>query len=232
MSRIKNSFRNITVSVVGQLFVVLMQFVSRTVFINVLGTKYLGLTALFTNIILMLSLSELGIGTAIVYKLYKPISDNDKHKIYLLMNFFKRVYQVVGLVVLCLGLLILPFLKSLINEDISFINIYLIFLLYLAQSVFSYFFFAYKTSLIDANQKSYITVGINYLFTFLSNVLQIVVLLSFKNFTAYVSVSIFTTILMNFVISKVCDKMYPYINKKTDIINIFFTFFVAHRTKI
>lgn len=216
MSRTKNSLRNMAVGIVGQIFVVLIQFVSRSVFIDILGAKYLGLTGLFTNIISMLALSELGVGTAIMYKLYKPISENDERKIYVLMKFFKKVYQIIGIVVLGLGLLLLPFLKTLINDDVSSINIYFIFLLYLAQSVSSYFFFAYKTTLIDANQKSYITVGINYLFVVLSHILQIIFLIVFKNFTIYVAISIVTTIIMNFVISRICDKMYPFINKKSD----------------
>lgn len=209
-----------SVSVVGQLLTVIFQFITRTIFINTLGTQYLGITGLFTNIVSMLSLTELGIGTAIIFKLYKPIEQNDEHKIYLLMNFYKKVYQIIGLVICIIGILLMPFLKLLIKEDVSFINIYLIFIMYLMQSVFSYLFFAYKSALIQANQKEYIITSITYLFQILSNVLQILCLVFFKSFTLFVVISIITTVLMNIVISKICDKMFPFINKKsTDRLN-------------
>jgi len=216
MSRTSNSIRNMTVSIAGQMLTVIFQFITRTVFINALGTQYLGITGLFTNIISMLSLTELGVGTAIIYKLYKPIEQNDEHRIYLLMKFYKAVYKIIGIAILVIGLIILPFLKSIIKDDISFVNIYFIFLLYLLQSVASYLFFAYKSALIHANQKEFITTGIGYVFVLISNILQIIALSIFKNFTLYVTISIFTTVAMNMVISIICDRMYPFINKKSN----------------
>lgn len=216
MSRTSNSIKNMSVSIAGQLLTVLFQFITRTALINSLGVEYLGISGLFTNIVSMLSLSELGIGTAIIFKLYKPIEENDEHKIFLLMNFYKRIYQIIGIVIFAIGIILMPFLSHLIKDDVSFINIYIIFFLYLMQSVFSYMFFAYKSALIQANQKEYITTGITYLFQILSNILQLVCLLALKDFTLFVLISIITTILMNIVISRICDKMYPFINKKSN----------------
>lgn len=216
MSRTANSVKNIITSILCQLLAVLLQFANRTVFIHMLGEEYLGVSGLFTNIISMLSLAELGVGTAIIYKLYKPIEKNDKHMIYLLMKFYKTVYRWISLVIFVAGLILMPFLKNIIKDDVTNINIYVIFFLYLIQSVSSYMFFAYKSALIQANQKEYITTIVSYIFILLANGLQIISLYILKSFTIYVAISIFTNICMNITISIICNRMYPFINIKCD----------------
>lgn len=216
MSRIKNSCKNLFTSAGGQLLVILLGFFTRSVFIGTLGTQYLGINGLFTNIVSMLSLADLGIGTAITFNLYKPILDNDKHKILLLMNLYKKVYIIIGFAILVLGICLIPILPYLIKGDISFINVNVIFILYLFQSVSSYMFFAYKSSLIKANQTEYIITGIGYFFTIVTNIMQILVLVVFNNFTLYIFTVIIFNILNNLAVAIKSDKLYPFIKEKTD----------------
>ncbi|MBE7020154.1 MAG: sugar translocase [Ruminococcaceae bacterium] len=216
MSRTKNSIKNAFTGIMGQILVIIMQFLTRTVFIYTLNEQYLGISGLFTNIISMLSLAELGVGTAIMYKLFKPIEEEDQHKIYLIMKFYKTVYRAIGLVILVIGLALMPFLKFFIKGDISFVNIYFIFFLHLIQCVSSYIFYAYKSALINANQKEYITSLINTIFLFISNIAQIISLFLCKSFELYITISIFNIIAINIAASIFCNKLYPYINKKTN----------------
>ena len=129
--RTRNSVLNITAGLANQLIITLLSFISRTVFISSLGIEYLGINALLTNILGILALAEAGIGSSIVYSLYKPVSENNLSKIKILMRFYRNAYLIIAMVILILGLLILPFLGFIIKEtDVEHIHlIYLIFLL-------------------------------------------------------------------------------------------------------
>lgn len=141
MSRTSNTKRNIVSGILIQLITSLLGFINRTVFIHYLGANYLGLSGLFTNILSVLSLAELGIGDAITYALYKPLAENDNQKISILMSFYRVTYKVIGIIIFCMGICLLPFLKYLINFDIAIdINYYYIYILFLFNSVISYFF--------------------------------------------------------------------------------------------
>ncbi|MDP4132481.1 MAG: hypothetical protein Q8882_00525 [Bacillota bacterium] len=216
MSRIENSARNLSASAVRGILVIILNFITRTVFINVLGKRYLGISDLFTNVISVLSLAELGIGSAIVFNLYKPIAEKDIPQIRLLVKFYRTCYQFIGYFILAVGLCLMPFLKYIIKDDVSFINANLIFSLYLIRTVFSYLFFAYKTSLLTASQQEYKLTIISTVFAVISNLAQIAVLVLFKNFTLYVFIVILITILQNFVGARQTDKEYPFIKEKVD----------------
>ncbi len=203
----------------GQLITIVMQFIVRTVFISTLGKSYLGINGLFTNILSMLSLAELGVGNAIIFKLYDPIARDDHHRIAVLMKFYKTVYRWIGLVVAALGLLLIPFLPSLIKDYDKLaslnLNAALIFCLYLLQNVSSYLFFAYKSALLSANQKEYLINLISYFFLIGANILQIVCLYLFKSFELYVAIHIVQIIGQNFACAWMANKLYPYIKEET-----------------
>ena len=219
-SRTTNTLFNFTTSIGGQLVTILMQFVTRTVFIQTLGKSYLGISGLFSNILTMLSLAEFGVGSAILFKLYEPIAKEDHHRIAVLMKFYKTVYRVIGLGVALIGLCLIPFLPMLIKDYGRLaelhINTVLIFLLYLLNSVASYLFFAYKSAIIKANQKEYLINVISYFFTVGSGIVQMIALLLFRNFELYMLIAVGTVIVQNIVYARLSDKMYPYINEKTD----------------
>jgi O-antigen/teichoic acid export membrane protein len=161
MTRTKNSIKNITVALAGQSVGIVVSFIARIFFIRVLGTEYLGISGLFTNILTMLSLVELGIGPAIIFSLYKPLAEDDKPKVQALMRLYKNAYTIIGILVAALGLSITPFLHVLIKEMPNVPDLNLIFILFVINSAISYFY-AYKRNLIIADQHRYIATIYRY----------------------------------------------------------------------
>lgn len=217
-SRTKNALLNFISSIGGQLLVILMQFVVRTVFIQTLGKSYLGINGLFTNILSMLSLAEMGVGSAIIFKLYDPIAHSDQQRISMLMRFYKTVYRYIGVAVAVIGVCLIPFLPIFINdyEKLAELNIsaVFIFLIYLFDSISSYLFFAYKSAMIKADQKEYFINLISYFFTIGSSVLQIISLFLFKSFEIYVIIIVIKTIGQNLAVAVFADKHYPFLKDK------------------
>ena len=213
-SRVTNSLRNASFSIISNIIVSLLGFSVRTVFIKTLSSEYLGVNGLFSNILTLFSLAELGIGNAIIYKLYRPVAINDKEKINSLLAFYRKAYQAIAILVTVMGLLILPFLDYIIKSPPKIIeDIRVIYILYLANSVFSYLF-VYKKSLLIADQKEYIAKMINIAKTIILSIIQIVLLLVYKNFLFYLAVQVLATLLHNVAISLFCDKKYSYIKDK------------------
>ena len=216
-SRTESALLNSTFSIISKLTTVLLSFIVRTVFVRVLTKEYLGLNGLFSNIITMLSLVDLGIGIAIPYSLYKPLANKNEDKVNALMRFYKKVYNVIGILVLVIGLSITPFLSLLIKEMPNIPNINIIYILFVINSSVSYFFI-YKQSLIQSDQKSYIITRISIVVAIIKAIVEMILLLLFKNYILYLSISIIATIAQNIIISWKCDKMYPYIRKKSNTI--------------
>ena len=211
-SRTKNSALIMVFSGIRQLLTFLLAFVSRTVFIYTLGAEYLGLNGLFTNILQFLSLTELGIGSAIAFYLYKPLAVHDIERVKVIVRFYRDCYRVVGLTMLGLGCLLMPFLSKLVNLDQPIPdNLYLIYFLFLCNSAFTYLFFAYKQTLVMANQEQYRIEKVNIAFTFINCLADVVILLLFRNFTIYLAVKVALVVVKNMVISAKIDKAYPYI---------------------
>ena len=212
-SRTKNSVLNLLSSIGGQLLVTVFKFVVRTVFIHTLGKSYLGINGYFSDILNMLSLTELGFDTAINFKLYKPLAEHDDKRVRVLLKFYKLAYRVVGLVILSLGLLLIPALPILIKDydrlvEIG-INAPLVFVLFLLQTVFSYLFFAYRTAVMKANQKKYILDVADYFVTIAANISQIAVLVLTRDFIIYTATAVFFTIVKNGVNAVIAQKYYP-----------------------
>lgn len=215
-SRTENSIINSAMSIVTQVLTVVLNFAVKTVFIKMLNDEYLGVNGLFTNIITMLSLADLGIGIAIPYSLYKPLAKKDEHKINVLMNFYKKVYTIIGIAVLLIGLSLTPFL-GLIIKDIpkNVPHLSLIYILFVIHSASSYFF-VYKKFLIDSDQKGYITSRIIFTFSTLLSIIQIILLVTTKNYILFLLSSIILVIIQNIYISNKANKLYPFIKNKTD----------------
>lgn len=215
-SRTENTIINSAMSIVTQVLTVVLNFAVKTVFIKMLNDEYLGVNGLFTNIITMLSLADLGIGIAIPYSLYKPLAKKDEHKINVLMNFYKKVYTIIGIAVLLIGLSLTPFL-GLIIKDIpkNVPHLSLIYILFVIHSASSYFF-VYKKFLIDSDQKGYITSRIIFTFSTLLSIIQIILLVTTKNYILFLLSSIILVIIQNIYISSKANKLYPFIKNKTD----------------
>ena len=215
-SRTANSIKNILSGFLGQFVTIILGFINRTVFINCLATEYLGVNGLFTNILSMLSLAELGIGTAIIYALYRPLADRDEKQISKLMNFYSKAYISIGIVIFIVGIALIPFLHFIIKSEPNIVeNIYLIYFIYLFNTAISYFF-SYKSSLIIADQKNYIVLLTGYAVNIFQTISQIVILYTTKNFLLYLIVQSICVVINNVLISVIADKQYPFIkeNKK------------------
>lgn len=215
-SRSYNSALNAVVNVVVQFLILIINFAARKIFIVAFGENYLGINGLYSNILQVLSLAELGVGSAIVYCLYKPVAEKDYSHINALINYYKRLYRIIGIIVACLGILIIPFLKYLINLEADIGNVTLYYLLYLANVVTSYFL-VYKTAILTADQRGYViricTVAVNAVqFVVLS-----VVALTFHNYTLYLFLQILFSVLVNVVCSVAASKSYPFINGDSEI---------------
>lgn len=215
MKRTKLAFRNILWGMLEKIITIFCPFIIRTIIIYKLGNEYLGLSSLFSSILQVLSLAELGFGDAIIYGMYKPLAEHNNQKVGALLNTFRRIYQLLGLVILTIGLIVLPFIKHLINGVYpDNINIYILYLIYLFNTVISYFMFAYKESLIKANQRNDINSKIYIFCNLVMYLLQIMVLLVFKNYYLYALLIPVCTIFINVYRSKLIDSLYPEIECK------------------
>ena len=212
-SRTKNTAKNIFFSIAGQLIKELLAFLVRTVFIRTLSVEYLGVNGLFTNILSILSLAEMGVGSALVFSMYKPMAEHDEKKLQMYMAVYKRVYTSIGLFVLGLGIVLTPFLSYFMKERPDIPNLELIYILYVLNTGATYFF-AYKGSIFNADQRNFIVTNNTALFTVIQSFVRIVILLVTRNFIAYLFFSILVVYIQNFVISKKADRAYPFIKEK------------------
>lgn len=212
MSRTKKSLKNIEFSLIFQSFSTLTSFLTRRVFIQMLTKEYLGLDGTFSNILSMLSLAELGVGSAITYSLYKPLAEQDQEQIAALMALFRRVYRTIGLVVAAAGLALTPFLPQIIHNlpDIPKIN--LIYALFVFNTSLSYFY-VYKQTLLIADQQQYIVTTVHYVSKIILSLTQMLFLWLTRNYFVFLGLQIGVTLLENLLLSRRADRLYPYINE-------------------
>lgn len=211
--------RNIKYSAVNYIAVNLLKFIVRMVFIKTLPIEYLGVNGLFTNVLAMLSLAELGIGPAIVYSLYKPLAYGDKETVKSIMRLFKKVYIAVGGIILVLGLLLFPFLDSFIKDGQGVPQVHYFYLVFLLNTVVSYLW-TYKRSLLIADQKQYVVNIYQAAVQVLVAVLQIIFLLIFADYWCFIILMLLGTVLENFSIAHKADKEYPYLNEKAEVLDL------------
>ena len=208
--RLKNSIRNTISGIASRIITIFFPFIIRTVIIKKIGMDYAGLNGLFGSVLMMLTISELGFGNALVYSMYKPIAEADTDKVCELLNFYKKVYRIVGCVILTLGLALLPFIRSFINGEVpADINVYVLYLVFLLNTVIGYFAFAYKSALLTASQREDISNKIIIYVNLAMYGAQLAVLWLMKNYMAYVILSPVFTVITNILRSIVVDKIYP-----------------------
>lgn len=209
--RTKNSMYNILFSLANSCGAGILRFILRTIFIKYLGETVLGINGLFTNVLSILSLTELGVGTAISFSLYKPLADNDTKKIAGLMNFYKKAYRWIAISVLIIGIALLPFMSYLIKDydsvkaEMKAIDV--IYILFLLNTVITYLM-AYKRTLIIADQKEYKIAPIVLLFNVIVTIAQIITLILTKNFVLYLVVQLIVKVIENIFVNRYIDKKY------------------------
>lgn len=212
-SRIEKTKKNFIYALILQITKILLVFINRIIFVKVLGPVYLGINGLFSNILSMLSIADLGITTAMMYSLYKPLAEHDENRVSMYINYFKKVYNIIAIIVFILGMMLIPFLKYMVNlpEDVD--NIYLYYIILVINTALTYLL-VYKTTLLSADQKMYIINKYDTIFQFVLFALQVIILLSTKSFALYLASNLLCTLLGNICKAKKADKIYPYLKKK------------------
>ena len=217
-SRTKNASRNIFFGVILKAYQILVAFFIRTAMIYLMGVEYLGLNSLFTSILQVLNLAELGVGSAMIYCMYRPIAENNGLKICSLLKLYKIYYRIIGIIIAVVGISLTPFIPRLISGDVPRgINIYILYLLNLAATVLSYWLFAYKNSLLQAFQRADIVSKVTLITSTIQYGLQILVLWLFHDYYMFIIIMLMSQVLNNIVIAAVANKMYPNFQPTGDV---------------
>lgn len=218
LERAKNAKRNIFVGVFYKIYTILLPFIIRTVIIYSLGVEYIGLDSLFASILQVLNLTELGVGIAMVYSMYKPIADDDTDTICALLKLYKKYYRIIGAIIAIIGLLLIPLLPRLISGNVpDSLNLYVLYILKLSATVASYWLFSYKNSLLAAHQRSDVTNKVLIVTNTIQFILQAFLILFFKNYYYYMVAAIIGQIGTNIVTAIVVNKMYPLYKPKGEL---------------
>lgn len=218
IERTKNATRNIIFGVILKAYQIVVPFLMRTALIYLMGVQYLGLNSLFTSILQVLNLAELGVGSAMIYSMYKPIAEDDNATICALMKLYRTYYRVIGLVIAVIGCILTPFIPKLISGDIpNGLNIYILYLLNLGATVLSYWLYAYKNSILQAHQRTDIVSKVMLVTSTIQYALQLLVLWVFKNYYFYVVVMLGTQAITNIATAVAADKLYPEFEPKGQV---------------
>lgn len=210
--RKKSSFKNMITAVSSNVLTIIVGLVAQAVFIKILGSEYLGLNGLFSNVISMLGIVELGMGSAIIYNMYKPIAEENHEKIKSLMQFYKKSYRIITLIISIIGIMIIPFIKYIVDiESVTVgINVYLVYILFLLETICSYIL-SYKRSMLYANQKEYITNIIHMGYTILVNTMQLTFLYFTHDYYLYLIIKVMMRLVENIVISSYVNRRFSYL---------------------
>lgn len=215
MGRIQHTIKNIVFGYIGNLSSTVLGFILRTVFIQKLDETLLGVNGLYTGVLSLLSMAELGIGTALNFSLYAPVAQKNYDKIKSYMQFYKKAYRIIGLLVAVLGILLIPFLKYFIKDpgDYGIQELTLYYLIFLFNTVSTYFV-SYKYSLVNAEQKNYIQTNILTITKLATTILQLIVLLVTSNFLLYLLTAAAVELLQKIWANNYLNKRYPYLLDK------------------
>ena len=213
MSRLENTGKNFAYSLLYTVLTAVTSFVSRSVFIYTVGVSYLGANSLFTNILSMLSLTELGLSSAICFSLYAPLAKNDIDTIKSIMRFYKKAYRVIAVVITVIGMSLIPFLDNLIKDPGDIQHIPFIYVVFLYNTVISYLF-TYKTTLLSADQKGYVMTNVNMVINIVTVAIQTIVLLIWKNYFIYLCLGAVINTVQWIFINRIIFKIYPYLKDK------------------
>lgn len=215
-SRKKYVSLNIAAGTVNQVLSFVLQFICRTIFIRVLGVEYLGISGLFSNVLNVLSLADLGFGTAIIYSMYKPLAEQDTDKLAALMAYYKKVYNILAAAVAIIGISMVPVLPYIIKLKSNIPDLIIYYLMYVANIVMSYLLI-YRSTIIIADQKSYLLSIYSMVCTVIQNIFQIIILVIWKNYLLYLSVSVLSTLILNLFQANKAKQLYPYLKEKREL---------------
>ncbi len=220
IERTKNATRNIIFGLILKGYQLVVPFLMRTAMIYLMGVQFVGLNSLFTSVLQVLNLAEMGIGSAMIYSMYKPIAEDDEETICALMRLYRTYYRRIGLIIAFIGCTLTPFVPKLISGDVpGGLNIYVIYLLNLGATVLSYWLFAYKNSILQAHQRVDVVSKVTLVTSTMQYIMQMIVLWAFKNYYMFVIVMLVTQIFTNIITAIVADKIYPNFRAKGELDN-------------
>ncbi|MCU6710290.1 oligosaccharide flippase family protein [Paenibacillus sp. J5C_2022] len=212
--RVKSSLLNITAGLGNQIVIAGLSFLTRTVFIHSLGIEYLGINALFTSILAMLAIAESGIGSSIIYSLYKPVAQDDRPRIIALMNLYRKAYWIIAGVILLVGLALMPFLHLFV-KDTSVDHLHMIYSIFLMHTALPYLF-VYKHSFLNVNQKNYmITLGFT-ISAVLSTGIRLAILHYTENYLLYLIAEAAISLATSYILALLVDRKYPFLKEGTN----------------
>ena len=210
IERTKNAARNIVFDGMLKLLNIIIPFFLRSIMLNYLGVEYLGLSGLFRSILSFLNLAELGVGSAMVFSMYKPIAEDDTPSICALLKLYRTFYRAIGLFIAVVGLALTPFLRSLISGDIpADMNLYILYFMNLGSTVLTYWLFAYKRSLLDAHQRTDVISKVSLITQFVEYALKLPALIIFRNYYMFLGVQLGAQVVINLLTAVRVNKMYP-----------------------
>lgn len=211
IERTKNATRNMLFGIILHVYQMVIPFIMRTAIIYHMGVQYLGLNSLFASVLSVLSLAELGVGSAMVFSMYKPIAEDDYSRICALMRLYKLYYRAIGLAIAVVGVILTPFVPKLIHGNLpSDLSIYVLYLMHLASTVLTYWLFAYKNSLLLAHQRVDVMNKVTLCVDTALYVVQFFILLVLKNYYLYVIATLVSKAVTNILTAFVVDRMYPH----------------------
>jgi len=213
-----NSLRNALVGGISKIVTLALSFAAKTMFIRYLGAAYLGINGLFTNLFVLMSSVDFGVGVAMCYSLYDPLAQNDEDRISTIYDFYRRLYRIIFVVDLIIGVSLFPFLDVLFNEQSQMANIEIYYILFLANTVL-YNLLNYKSYIINADQKRYLTNFYTMIFEGASYIAQIAILILTQNYILYLVITIVKTLGYSLYMAYLARKMYPCIRKCTGVLS-------------
>ncbi len=210
-----NSIRNFTIGLLNQILMLVLGLVSKNIFLKSLGTTYMGINGLFTNIFLLLSFAEFGIGSVMVFSLYSPLAKEKYGEISAVYDYFRKMYKKLSLIIMTAGLFVIPLLPLIVNVDpgVDLGNVKVYYGLYLTGVVISNTYM-YKSHMILADQKNYILSLFNMVFENGTALIQIFILLKTGNYYLYLAAFVAKNAIYSLAVSYKVSKLYPYLNNK------------------
>lgn len=211
----RNTKRNMAANAFSSAIKLLFPFLNRTLFLWLLGPEYLGLNGLFTSILGVLMLAELGFGKAVVCSMYKPVADDDRELICAYLRFYRTIYRWVGTVIFVGGLCLLPFLDKLVHGSVPpDIDLHVLYLVHLVNTAASYFLFAYRGSVLGAHHRNDVITNIRSAVLVAQYLVVFLVLLITRNYYYYITATVFFTVAQNILLVTASRRLFPDINPR------------------
>ncbi len=210
LERTKNAARNIVFDGILEMVNLLFPFAIRSVMLHFLGTEYLGLNGLFRSLLTFLNLAELGVGSAMVFSMYKPIAEDDTPTICALLRLYRTLYRIIGIAIAAVGLLLIPVLHNFIKGDLpAGMNLYVLYLMNLGNTVLTYWLFAYRSSLLQAHQRRDLISKVSLAVRLTEYVLKILILIFLRNYYLYLCVQLLCQVAVNLLTAVCAARLYP-----------------------